>query len=98
VKCDDDDDVVDSHCGRHMGCDDEDDDSDCGRGVSATTTTTTTTVHDYVRCASTLTTTSTASSAVVDRDAGFNDGATMSTTPASMRAAMATRMCAQPVV
>ena len=34
----------------------------------------------------------------VDRDAGFNDGATMSTTPASMRAAMATRMCAQPVV
>jgi hypothetical protein len=62
VKCDDDDDVVDSHCGRHMGCDDEDDDSDCGRGVSATTTTTTTTttVHDYVRCASKLTTTSTA--------------------------------------
>ena len=42
--------VVDSHCGRHVGCDDEDDDSDCGRGVSATTTTTTsTTVHDYVR-------------------------------------------------
>ena len=46
----DDDDVVDSHCGRHVGCDDEGDDSECGRGVSATTTTTTTTtVHDYVR-------------------------------------------------
>ena len=50
MECVDDDDVVDSHCGRHVGCDDEDDDSDCGRGVSATTTTTTTTtVHDYVR-------------------------------------------------
>ena len=50
MECDDDKAVVDSHCGRHVGCDDEDDDIDCGRGVSATTTTTTTTtVHDYVR-------------------------------------------------
>ena len=40
MECVDDDDVVDSHCGRHVGCDDEGDDSECGRGVSTTTVTT----------------------------------------------------------